>query len=270
MKRISKQLITTSLAAALIIGGGAALLRTTAYADNSTSSTSSTATTSTTDGTQSSAKDGRGFGHGGMRMGGPRIADETATLLGTDVQTVMTELQAGKTLADIAKEKAGWDEQTLLDKLTAAISTKLDEQVTSGKLTQTQADDQKAKLADSLKTAVETKGLPFDGKGGRGGHGGPGGFGDPAQLKDIATILNLSEADLRTKLQSGQSLAAIAQAQGVSEDDLISKIKDSMTDRIKQFVESVHTAPANGQPPTAAPSGSQAPAAPAASADGQA
>jgi ribosomal protein L12E/L44/L45/RPP1/RPP2 len=73
-------------------------------------------------------------------------------------------------------------------------------------------------------------------------------------MKDLAAFLNLSEADVKAKLKDGQSLAQIAQAQNISEDQLIAHIKDSMTDKIKGFVEKVHKA-------------KPAPAAPAASAD---
>lgn len=254
MNRIGKKWLTASLAAALIIGGGAVALRTTAYADNTTNTSAVSGTAA--DGFAAKGDHGkwRGFKEGAERWDGRNVLKETATLLGTDEKTIVTELQAGKTLAQVAKDKAGWDEQTLLDKLSAAITAKLDEQVKSGKMTQAKADEAKSKLADSLKKAVEQTGLPFEGRGR--GHGGR--FGEFGQMKDIASMLNLSETDLKAKLQAGQSLADVAKAQGIAEDDLIAKIKDGMTNRIKQFVERVHKAPAAD---STAPVASQAPAA---------
>jgi hypothetical protein len=46
-----------------------------------------------------------------------------------------------------------------------------------------------------------------------------------------------SQQELTTNLQAGQSLAEIAQAKGINEDQLISNIKDSMTNKLKQYVE---------------------------------
>jgi hypothetical protein len=263
MKRpLGKTLLTTSLAAALMIGGGAALLRTTAYADNtsgmSSASSSSAGGTSATQG-----KDFKGHAPFGKRvMVSGSILKEAASLLGTDEKTLIQDLRGGKTLVQIAQDSKGWNEDTLVQKLSDAIGQKLDEKVKNGKLTQDKADQAKAKLADSLKKVVEGK-FPFPG-----GRGKPGGFffdGGPAVTKDLASFLNLSENDLKTKLKDGQSLAAIAQAQGISEDQLIAHIKDGMTNKIKSFVE--HTRKAE---PEQAPSGqTQSGQAPAASSSGQ-
>lgn len=70
-------------------------------------------------------------------------------------------------------------------------------------------------------------------QGGRfgGRHGGRG-----MQTAEIAKALSMTEADLRTELQAGKSVADIASAKGVSLDSIISALITAQTDRLKQAV----------------------------------
>src|SRR5439155_26725631 len=64
-------------------------------------------------------------------------------------------------------------------------------------------------------------GTNFSGPGGRGGPGGLREFNDEAAA---ATYIGTTEADLRTKLQAGQTLAQIATAAGKTRDGLIAAL----------------------------------------------
>lgn len=91
----------------------------------------------------------------------------------------------------------------------------LAEAVAAGKITQAQADEM-------LQRAQSAPGLPPLGGPGRGGLG-PGGHHADV-LGPVAKSLKLTEAQLRTKLEAGSTLAKIAKAQGVSRADLIATI----------------------------------------------
>ncbi|MCD1258299.1 hypothetical protein B5M42_005515 [Paenibacillus athensensis] len=261
---LSKKVMTGTIAAAVLLGGGlygAAHNR--AFADDTATSTPAVHS-------KDGASDGKGFkergGRGGDRMGGMKRGagplESAATLLGVEQKDLMSELAAGKTLAQIASDKQGWDEATLLQKLTEAEQAKLDEAVTAGKLTQEQADKQKADMADRLKSFVENT-RPADGKSGPGfggerGHGGPGGFGGMGgkggEFSALPDILGMTQEELQAELEAGKSPADIAAEKGISEDQLISKLKDSMTDRLKSFVEQKgHARPSRGDAPAASP-----------------
>ena len=91
--------------------------------------------------------------------------------------------------------------------------------VTDGTLTQAQAD----KVASTLDSKLPGKG-PFGG-----GHGGfgPGGFGGPGRfggLSDAASVIGITKDALRTGLESGKTLAQLAQTKGISKADLISRL----------------------------------------------
>jgi hypothetical protein len=89
--------------------------------------------------------------------------------------------------------------------------------VTDGTLTQAQAD----KVATTLDQKLPRRGP--DGPGGFGRHGGPGG---PGHLHPdaVAKALGMTEAELRTQLEAGKTLTAIAQAKGISKSSLISSL----------------------------------------------
>ena len=93
--------------------------------------------------------------------------------------------------------------------------------VTDKTLTQAQAD----KVASTLQAADL----------GRGGPGGPGG-GAGGDLSTAATALGLSEADLRTALESGKTLAQVAKDKGVSVDTLVSALVKAEKERIAKAV----------------------------------
>jgi hypothetical protein len=246
MKSIGKKMIAGAIAASFVLGGSyVALSNSQAFAADATTSGTSAAT----------QQQGHGPGHMGRGgFGGGNLVKEAATVLGQQESNLQTSLQSGKTLLDIAKA-AGLTEDDFLAKLVDAEKTNIASQVTAGKLTQDQADKIVSGLSDRLKQQIEHAGPMGDP--GRGGHGGPGGFGGPMGNPDLlAGILGITQDDLRTQLDSGTSIADLAAAKGISEDDLISKIKDGMTDSIKNFVEAKHVKPANG--PAANPSASSA------------
>jgi hypothetical protein len=119
--------------------------------------------------------------------------DAAATYLGTTVDALRTQLQSGKTLAQIADATSGKSAAGLIAALVA---------------------DAKAALganapADLTQHITDLVNGVHDMHGGPGGpHGGPGGPG----LDAAATYLGLTPDALRTQLQSGKTLAQIANA----------------------------------------------------------
>lgn len=175
-------------------------------------------------------------GRGGMGKGhGGNLVEQTATILSVEQSVVQDALKAGKTLSAFAVEK-GLTEADYVAKLVAAETTAINAEVTAGKITQAQADEMLSGLSDRLTKQVQST-RPEGGRDGRGGgHGGPGGglFGNPEVLTQI---LGITQDELRTELEAGKSILDVATAKGISEDDLVSKIKDGMTDFIKKHVE---------------------------------
>jgi urease accessory protein UreF len=147
--------------------------------------------------------------------------DAAASYLGTTTAGLMTQLQAGKTLAQIAAATSGKSVSGLVAALVAAEKTEIAAAVTAGKLTQAQADQITASLTQRLTDFVNGT-RPAGGPPGGPGFGhGPGG-GD---LAAAATYLGTTTANLMTQLQSGKTLAQIASAtSGKSTAGLVSAL----------------------------------------------
>ncbi len=110
-------------------------------------------------------------GHGGGRHGGGAIGHTAvAKVLGITEAELHTQLEAGKTLTQIAAAK-GIAKATLIDNLVKAGEERLAQAVTDGTLTQAQADVLKGTLKARVTAKVDRVG--HAGGGHRGGrHGG--------------------------------------------------------------------------------------------------
>jgi hypothetical protein len=149
-----------------------------------------------------------GFGHGGPGRGHDDIA-AAAAYLGITQDALVTQLQAGKTLAQVADATSGKSAAGLIDAMVAAEKTEIAAAVKAGQLTQAQADQMTANL--KAHETAEVNGT-FRGHGGPGGPGGPHGAHHGEALAAAATYLGVSQSTLLTELQSGKTLAQIAEA----------------------------------------------------------
>jgi hypothetical protein len=120
----------------------------------------------------------RGFGGPGR---GPISIDAAAGYLGLTEAQLHTQLESGKTLAQIAKDK-GKSVEGLEKAITDSMKTKLDAAVKAGTITQAQADamlkQATARVADMVNGTFPKRG---EGDGDHPGFGGPmgrGGMGD--------------------------------------------------------------------------------------------
>ncbi|MEI7972437.1 MAG: hypothetical protein WCI10_07865, partial [Actinomycetota bacterium] len=126
--------------------------------------------------------------------------------------------------------------QSVIDAVVADMKAHVSTEVASGEITQTEAD---AKLADVVARAtdmvngVRPAGIPEGMAGGMGGRGP-----SPESITAIAKVLNLTEAQLQTEVQSGKSLADIAGAQKVNVQSVIDAVVTQMKSHIAGEVAS--------------------------------
>jgi len=115
------------------------------------------------------------FGPRGGRspLGGVRLMESAAEVLGLSTDDLMTQLRDGKSLADVAQAQ-GISTDKLKTDLLAKVKAQLDTLVSDGKLTQAQGDDSYSKTESNIDNIIsDTSGLFGRGCGPRGG--GPGG-----------------------------------------------------------------------------------------------
>ena len=107
-------------------------------------------------------QDGPGRGPGGMGgWGGPQnsLVAVAAKVLGVDQPTLVSTLNGGKTIADVAKEK-GVALDKIVDAFLAPRAEGLKSAVTAGRLTQAQADSWLAIMKTNVTAQLSAKFTP--------------------------------------------------------------------------------------------------------------
>jgi hypothetical protein len=157
--------------------------------------------------------DGIGFGHRGIAAG----LEAAAKYIGITDEQLRTELENGKTLAEVAKAH-GKTVAGLVDVLVAEAKTKLNAAVKAGRLTQAQANDMLTELEEHITAFVNGSGpaRPFGPRGFR-HHVGP-------NLDAAANYLGVTEEQLRTELRNGKTLAEVAKAHGKTVAGLVNAV----------------------------------------------
>jgi hypothetical protein len=164
----NRQLIPLAVLTAALVGAVTAYAATRAGGSPSSQSLS-TGYAATPISSNGSGGHGPGDGPGGRHGDGLAAA---ATYLGVSQADLLTSLQSGKTLAQVAAATSGKSVSGLIDALVAAEKTELAAAVKAGELTQAQADS----MTTDLKARVTAK-VNGTHSGDDGDHPGPGGFG---------------------------------------------------------------------------------------------
>ena len=139
---------------------------------------------------------------------GANLMNAAAAYIGISVADLRTQLASGKSLADVAVANG-----KTRDGLIAALVAAEQQEISS---------------------LVDQKGTAFPGGPGMGGPGhGPGVRAEGDPIAAAATFLGTTTADLRTKLESGQTLAQIATAAGKTRDALIQALVDDAKTKIE-------------------------------------
>ncbi len=163
-----------------------------------------------------------GFGHG--RFGQGASLSLIATALGMTEADLRTELQGGKTIADVATEK-GVALDTVVNAIVAAETKRNTQAVTDGRITQEQADTKIADLKEKLPTMLASQ-MPA----------GKLGFGSGGSITTITTALGITQSELTIALQAGKSVADVASEQGVNLNTVIDAIVAEQTTALTQAV----------------------------------
>ena len=167
-------------------------------------------------------------GHAGRGTGGTveAVTDTSvaATAIGISETDLVTALQAGKSMADVAKAN-NVDVQKVIDALVTDKKDEIAAALKAGTITQAQADTQLAGATQFVTDQVNQAGFGHGGHGpgGMGSHGGPGGL-DADALTSAAKALGMTAADLTPALNGGQSAAAVAKTKGVDVRKVIDAI----------------------------------------------
>lgn len=163
-------------------------------------------------------------------VAGLAVAGGGGAIAATKLNSPKGESQA--VLNDAAKQ-LGVQPSELSAALKKALSNRVDEAVKAGRLTKAEGDALKARINSGDFPLFGVPRGPFF-------RHGPLGLLDHGPLRDLSTAaeyLGLTEAQLRTELNSGKTLAQIAKDRDKSVDGLINKLVDAKKERIEAAVK---------------------------------
>lgn len=248
LKLLAKWGAITVIACGLLVGG-ALLVPTFAQNPTPQSTTPSTNQQTPTDDqlTDPAQPDQFGPMHHGPRgergavKFGKILVEQTAQLTGLDRADVVQQLRDGATLTEIATAN-GSSEQAVIDAALAQLSTKLDEAVSNGRITEAQKTEMLDRATQEAPTLMNQTGLPDKG-------GDHGQRGRHELIKATAEVTGLTEQDVRDQVQAGKSLAQIAEANGKTADDIIANLRakgeTKLNDMLDRAREAINTVPGN-------------------------
>ena len=131
-----------------------------------------------------------------------------------------------KAVIDDAAKQLGIPSSKLSEALKQALSDRVDAAVAAGRVTKAEGD--------ALKARIQSDDFPLFG----GPHRGFGHFGFIGRLDSAAAYIGITEAQLRTELENGKSLAQIAKARGKSVDGLIDALVAAAKNKLDEAVSS--------------------------------
>lgn len=164
----------------------------------------------------------------------PPIVSEAAAVLGMNTAALTEQLKAGKSIADVAKER-GMSEQQLTAKLLQLRVARIDDAVKNGKMDAARAEQMKQRMGSHLGYMIKEKNL-LNHDAFRKSHGWK-----PSH-EQLASVLGLSEEELREQLKAGKSVADIAAAKGMSREKLLAELKEQLTPQLERWVDRKHPA----------------------------
>ncbi len=147
--------------------------------------------------------------------------DNTAQLLGLSSSTLSTDLQSGTTLAKLAQQK-GVSSKDLL------ASVEKDLQANAPQGAPSLSSNQIEQIATNVING--TPPTPPSGSGSSGAQGGTSGSEGPPplSLSNTAQLLGVSSSGLSSDVQSGTTLAQVAQQKNVSSSDLLASVEKDL------------------------------------------
>ncbi|KPL81180.1 hypothetical protein [Herpetosiphon geysericola] len=235
MKTIGKWLAIVAIAFSLVFVGGRL---TNTSAQTPTTPDSTTTQPATPDST--SVGPGFGLGKRGGRGGGMgqrggmgihhQLVEQTAALTKLTTADVHTKLVEGASLTEIATAN-GSSEQAVIDAAVAQLETKLNESVSSGKITEAQKTERLSNAKTEAPTLMNQKGVvgaKGPGRGGRGQH---------LLVQATAEVTGLTVEQVKAEVQAGKTLEQVAQANGKTVDDIIANLRTKGEERLNTELE---------------------------------
>jgi len=153
------------------------------------------------------------------------VAQET----GLDPADIMTQVREGSTLAEVITNSGG-DVEAVTASIVSAVTTRVQDAVAAGNMTQEQADTILASLEENVTSALNGEFVPGQGPIGRALRGAQ------ILIDAAAEATGLDQQEILTQLRAGSTLADIITANGGDVDAVVAAAVASATEQINTAV----------------------------------
>ena len=148
--------------------------------------------------------------------------------------------QQSEAIVNDAAEELGVEPSELTAALKKALKNQVDAAVTAGRLTQAEGQ--------AMKARIDAGGVPMLGLGPGPGHRGPHGLHGPHHgLAAAAEYLGMTQAQLRTALNGGKTLAQVAKSKDKSVDGLVNAMVADAKAKLAEAVKAGRLTQAESQ-----------------------
>lgn len=228
MKSMKQKMIAGTVAAALLIAGLGGVITHPAYADDDSSDSGTVVTAPVNTSIPLSKR---------VNLELNLIIVKASGILDMDYDDLNEALKGGKSLASIAAEQ-GKSAGDLINKLTSDTLSLISNALTSNQITQDEADKLNKKATEQINQIVNEAGYQVKENTDKADKTKQSlKLQQSLKAKDIAAALGVTKQELKKELASGKSLSDIAAEKGMTDEQLINKLKDDLTSPLQSLIQ---------------------------------
>lgn len=160
------------------------------------------------------------------------VVIQASGIVNMNVEDLKAELQDGRTIAEVAKRN-GIERSELMSRLVNPAIEKVNSALNQNRITEDEAKQLQQEINEKFSAAIDKSGYQdkFSGK-----------YSKKLKLKthvdeeSVAKVLGITEDELDVAFSSGKTIADIAKEKGLSEDKVVSGLKDELNASLKEFI----------------------------------
>ncbi|OXM86491.1 hypothetical protein [Paenibacillus rigui] len=163
-----------------------------------------------------------------------QVEGNASNILGMDWIDLNDALTSGKSIAEVAASK-GVSGEGLVSQLVQLEASQVNEALQANKITQDEADRLNKQITDKITKIVNKEGYQYKAKE-AGQHNKSLQLTFKPKAAELAELLKLDKEQVKQQLAEGKSVADIAAAQGITEDELITKLTEQIKPALKSWI----------------------------------
>lgn len=225
MKSMKRSMWAGTVAVALLLGGFGGLVTQQAYADGDDDSSTISAPAPV----DTSIPLAKRF-----KLDFSQVESNASSVLGMDWIDLNDALTNGKSIQEVASAK-GVDSGTLTSQLVDLESAQINSALQSNKITQDEANQLNKKVQDKVQKIVSKEGYQYKAASSA-DKTKKLQLGFKIKPADVAALLGMDKDEVKAELANGKSLADIAAAKGITEEQLLAKLSDELKPSLESLI----------------------------------